>query len=145
MFLIVDLEKQVSYTINDRQKFVMVAHGRPELGKVGMMIPGGVDPCAPAPGSDQKQFTCRQVGEETVNGRHALKLQITETKNGRTVTRMAWFDPKLRAILKIDIGDSTIMKLQNIQEAPQPARLFVVPDDYRRMDGGSGPIPIPQH
>lgn len=136
-FLIVDLERQVGYTISDRQKFIMVGHGQSELRKVGMVVPAGVDPCQPLDAPPGKQFSCKQVGEEPLNGRHTLKLEMSETENGLVVSRYSWFDPKLRVVIRVDMGNSTIMELDNIHEGPQPAGLFVIPAGYRHMDAGT--------
>lgn len=133
--LIVDLDKQLGYTISAREKSYFVGHGRGELQKVGLATPAGMDPCTPTKASHEN-FSCRRVGEEMVNGRHTEKIEITDTRNGHSGVEYAWFDPHLRTVLRVESKSSTV-ELQNIQEAPQSPSLFVVPSDYREMKFGS--------
>ena len=134
---IVDLDKQVSYLVIDRQKMVMVSRGPLAIGPVGFVRRVGEDPCRPAGISPEKHFSCNKVGEEAVNGRQTLKLEVTETENGHAVMEYSWFDPKLHAVIKVERGASTILELRNIQEGPQPASLFAIPNGYRQIEAGS--------
>ncbi len=45
------------------------------------------DPCAGVPG-----LTCKRVGKEAVNGREAVKWEMTMTDQGRTMTATQWLD-----------------------------------------------------
>ncbi|HKW68498.1 MAG TPA: hypothetical protein VJP04_14485 [Terriglobales bacterium] len=77
-----------------------------------------------------ENVTCRKVGEDTVNGRAAIKYAGT-SNNG---SGFVWIDPKLRFVVRWldDKGDGT--ELRNIQEGTQDARLFEVPSDYHKFD-----------
>lgn len=74
--------------------------------------------------------TCKKVGDETVNGREAVKY-TGALENGDTGT--AWIDRKLRFAIKWD-GEKGAAELQNIKEGPQDAKLFDIPSDYEKLD-----------
>ena len=79
-----------------------------------------------------KGGSCHKVGNETVNGRSAVKYEGTSSKGDKVAF---WIDPKLRFPVKWqeknDAGE-----LRNIQEGSQPASLFEVPADYTKFDMG---------
>jgi hypothetical protein len=74
--------------------------------------------------------TCKKVGDDTVNGRAAVKY-TGALENGDTGT--AWIDSKLHFAIKWE-GAKSAAELQNIQEAPQDAKLFEIPSDYQKLD-----------
>ena len=74
--------------------------------------------------------TCKKVGEDTVNGRAAVKYTGV-LENGDTGT--AWIDSKLHFAIKWE-GEKSGAELQNIQEGPQDAKLFEIPSDYQKLD-----------
>jgi hypothetical protein len=136
-FLIVDTAKQVSYTIVPSQKMIMVAHGLGALNKAGIALPVNENPCNSIRGGPAPAGTaCKKLGEETVNGRHTTKWEVTEMINGHAGTQVVWVDGNLHSIIKMQFAALMTMELQNIQEGPQAASLFAVPADYRQMDVG---------
>ncbi len=74
--------------------------------------------------------TCKKVGDDTVNGRAAVKY-TGALENGDTGT--AWIDSKLHFAIKWE-GEKSAAELQNIQEGPQDAKLFEIPSDYQKLD-----------
>jgi hypothetical protein len=134
-FVIVDVASEVSYVIDNQQKIIVVSHGRAALDRLSIAVPASRDVCAHHGQSGSQDVSCRPLGEDTLNGRPAVKWELSETSNGQTATQYVWVDPKLGAAIRIDAGRAT-HELQNIQEAPQPARLFAIPADYRRIDVG---------
>ena len=74
--------------------------------------------------------TCHKVGEETVNGRAAIKYAGTSSEGDEG---FAWIDRSLRFVIKWQ-GKNDTMELRNIQEASQPASLFEIPSDYQKFD-----------
>lgn len=80
-----------------------------------------------------KGGSCRKVGNETVNGRSAVKFEGTNSK-GEAGT--VWMDPKLRFPLKWQ-GKNGGGELRNIQEGSQPSSLFEIPSDYKKFDMGN--------
>jgi hypothetical protein len=86
--------------------------------------------------------TCHKVGNETVNGRSAVKYEGT---NSSGEPSSVWLDPKLRFPVKWQ-GKSSAGELRNIQEGTQSASLFEIPAGYTKMDiGNMMPQHSPQH
>jgi hypothetical protein len=79
-----------------------------------------------------KGGTCHKVGNETVNGRSAVKY---EGMNSSGEASSVWLDPKLRFPVKWQ-GKSSAGELRNIQEGTQSASLFEIPAGYTKMDIG---------
>ena len=77
-----------------------------------------------------KGGTCRKVGDETVNGRNAVKYEGTNSEGKRSTV---WLDSRIRFPLKWEDKDGG-GELQNIKEGPQPSSLFTVPSDYKKFD-----------
>ena len=79
--------------------------------------------------------TCSKIGDDTVDGRKAVKYEGTSQDGNKT---WVWVDRKLRFPIKWegDKGDRG-GRLQNIQEGAQPASLFEIPADYQKMDMGN--------
>lgn len=134
--VIVDIANEISNTLVPNQKMTMVSHGLGALNKVGIALPVDENPCTSVRGGPPPAGTgCKKLGEETVNGHHTTKWEVTEVINGHAGTQMVWVDGNLHTIVKMQFGPFT-EELLNIQEGPQPDSLFVVPADYRQMDVG---------
>lgn len=88
--------------------------------------------------TDKNWGSCTKVGNDTVNGRSAVKYEGVSTKGEKSYY---WIDTKLKCVIK---GDSPTggMELRNIQEGPQPASLFEIPAGYTKFDMGGmmGPM-----
>jgi hypothetical protein len=95
-------------------------------------------PCA----AFQAHMTCQPLGHDTLQGHRTETWQGTSTKDGEQ--GVLWIDPRLHFIIKMH-GKDWDMELQQIHEGPQPASLFVLPPEYRRLEGGSleGETPSP--
>jgi hypothetical protein len=74
--------------------------------------------------------TCHKVGNETVNGRSAVKYEGT---NSSGEPSSVWLDPKLRFPVKWQ-GEPSAGELRNIQESTQSANLFEIPAGYTKTD-----------
>lgn len=134
--VIVDTVKQTSYTMVSNEKVMLVAHGLGALDKVGIALPVNENPCTSVRGNPASAAaSCKKLGEETVNGRHATKWEVNETINGQKGTQTVWVDASLHSAVKIQFRAFT-QELLDIKEGPQSASLFVVPADYRQMDVG---------
>ena len=81
--------------------------------------------------------TCHKVGDESVNGRTAVKYETTSAHGD---TGYFWLAPKLRFPVKWQ-GKNSGGELRNIQEGPQPASLFEVPAGFTKMQM---PMGMPQ-
>jgi len=80
---------------------------------------------------DAAQWTCKRVGSEAVNGRSTVKYQA-DTPQGEVY--LAWIDAHLKFMVKTQDPSGKGMELRNIKEGAQPASLFEVPADYRKLD-----------
>ena len=67
------------------------------------------DPCVGAPG-----LTCRRVGIEDVNGRAAVKWEMTATEQGQTMTAAQWLDVERGLPLKQVLPNGQTMELKLI-------------------------------
>lgn len=84
-----------------------------------------------------KNFPCEQTGHETVAGRDCFTYRAAAFIVGAEGWMTLSFDPKLAAILHIEINppQGLILLLDTIKEGPQPASLFVpAPDHVVLMD-----------
>jgi hypothetical protein len=76
---------------------------------------------------------CRKVGHETVNGRDAVKYEVS---TGKGNTDPIWIDVKLHSLLKWQSAEGWA-ELRNIQEGAQPVELFEIPAGYTKRAYGS--------
>jgi hypothetical protein len=81
------------------------------------------------PGAESE--TCRNLGLETINGRSAVKYELSCFGE---VCRF-WIDRNLHALVKRETKWSST-ELRNIKEAPQPTSLFEVPAGYSSKNIG---------
>ena len=86
-----------------------------------------------------KGGSCHKVGDESVNGRDAVKYEST---NANGETNQFWLDPKLRFPIKWQGKNNG--ELQNIKEGSQPHNLFEVPAGFTRMEIPAGMMQKPQ-
>lgn len=86
--------------------------------------------CAAWEKSLEKPGHCAKVGDETVNNRPTVKYKGTATDGD---TGFAWIDRNLKTVIKWE-GERSATELQNIQEGPQSAGLFQVPEGYEMFD-----------
>ena len=84
--------------------------------------------------------TCHKDGNETVNGRSAVKYTGT---NSRGETGSVWLDKKIAFPIKWE-GKNGSGQLENIKEGSQPASLFEIPSDYQKFQMPAGMPNMPQ-
>jgi len=77
-----------------------------------------------------KPGSCSKVGDETVDDRATVKYKGV-ARNGDT--GYAWVDKKLKFVTKWE-GEKGAVSFRNIQEGPQSAAMFTVPQGFERMD-----------
>lgn len=80
--------------------------------------------------NENGQWRCEPSGHETVAGRAVMKFDVTSPQGHG----IGWVDPELEFPLKIETEDGAVFMLRNIQEAPQPADLFIIPAGYQKFD-----------
>ncbi len=153
--VVVDLKQKTAFMAMPEDKMYTVLPPGKLPGVMPLFHPEDPDnACAAWEQSVNKPGTCTKVGDETINGRAAVKYQGT-AQNGDT--GVAWVDRKLRFVVKWE-GKSGASELRNIQEGPQLASLFELPKNYERMNtrppkkaaakggaGGSRPTSPPPH
>jgi hypothetical protein len=75
--------------------------------------------------------TCHKLGSDTVNGRHVVKYEGTNS-DGQHGTM--WVDPKLHFPVKWQDDEGNGGELRNIQEGSQASSLFELPAGFTKMD-----------
>ena len=77
--------------------------------------------------AEDKNTKCRKIGHETVNGRDAVKYELSAKDNNGT----EWIDVKIHFPVKWAnaVGKG---ELQNIHEGPQPPELFEIPAGFTK-------------
>jgi hypothetical protein len=126
---IVDLKDRTTLMIvPDNKTYVKTTHVNASLPL--FHIVNVEDACPAWEKSLEKPGTCTKVGEETINNRATVKYKGTSTDGD---TGFAWVDQKLKTVIKWE-GERSSAELQNIQEGPQSASLFQVPDGYEKFD-----------
>ena len=76
------------------------------------------DPCAALPG-----VTCRRVGVEDVNGRPAVKWEMSTTQEGKTLTGAQWLDQERGMPLKSVMPNGPTMELKILGQETVDGRL----------------------
>ncbi len=126
--MVEDLKYQTGYImLPDDKTYTMLPPGRVSP-TMPFFIP--VDPesaCSAWETAVHKPGTCTKVGDETINGRAAVKYNGI-APNGQSGS--AWVDRKLRFVIKWE-GESASAELRNIQESPQSIALFELPKGYQ--------------
>jgi len=123
-------ERQSAMVLPDTKTYVLSPPGQVSPSIPFFIIDDPDDACPAWEKSVGKPKTCAKVGDDTVNGRSAVKYTGTSA-NGDTGT--AWVDRKLHFVVKWE-GEKGAAELQNIQEGPQSVSLFDIPSDYERLD-----------
>ncbi len=77
----------------------------------------------------EKNFTCEQTDHEIVANRDCRTYRFAGIEEYWTTIA---FDPKLGAILQVEMNppQGLVVRLDAVQEKPQPAALFVPPPDH---------------
>lgn len=84
----------------------------------------------------EQEYEMKLVGTETINGYVCDKYQLVPKKQGLEKMTM-WISRKLGVVIRT-VAESHSMELVNIREGKQPASLFEIPKDYKKMAGMDG-------
>jgi hypothetical protein len=136
-FLLIDGSVPAAYLVRPQSHVFMDAMQSSRLTRLFVPLAAD-DPCpqwqtmAEVAGiADQSgRWRCEAGGRETIAGRTAVKFDAISPR-GRSA---GWIDPELKFPLKIATEDGAIFALRNVQEAPQPEDLFVIPASYKKFD-----------
>jgi hypothetical protein len=130
-YVILNLAKRTSLmALPDSKSYVVSPPGRIPASIPFFHIDDPDNACPAWEKSADKPGTCKKLGDDTINGRSTVKYAGTAS-DGNTVT--AWIDRKLHFVIKWE-GEKGAAELQNIQEGPQAASLFEIPNDYEKLD-----------
>ena len=142
VILIYDVARNVTYFLNPAMKAYVERAGSEAGGPLALFAAQRDNPCALA-AQVAKDVTCQHLGTETVNGRSAEKWETTQTRGGRRITEYAWVDPEWHIAVQWVTEDHKNGHLANVRLGPQPAALFVLPSDYRKLETPSRRAPAP--
>lgn len=76
-----------------------------------------------------RKISCEKLGSDVVDGRRSVKYS-RRTSSGSE--EYVWIDPKLKYVIKWRTSQ-TEAQLRNIQQGPQSADLFAVPQSYELL------------
>ena len=76
----------------------------------------------------------RMTGKEKISGRETEKWEHIQSQlqGQRTLRTVLWYDPQLKLTIREEIPGGHVRELKNIQEGPQPASLFELPQGYKK-------------
>jgi hypothetical protein len=136
-FFLIDSSVPATYLVSPQARVFMDAKQSSRLTRLFVPLAAD-DPCpqwetmAEVAGiPDQSgHWHCAAVDHDNVAGRDTVKFDAISPRGHSA----GWIDLKLKFPLKIEIEDGSIFTLQNIQEGPQSADLFVIPAGYKKFD-----------
>ncbi len=129
--VIADLKLRTGYLVlPDDKTYTMMPPGRVSTTMPFFYAVNPENACDAWETAVGKPGTCTKAGDETINGRAAVKYNGI-AGNGDSGT--AWVDRKLGFVIKWE-GQAGAAELRNIQEGPQSVALFEIPKDYQRSD-----------
>jgi len=138
--LIYDMTQQHSYVLMPAQHMYMeLGPGRGISRTSEFFRPPDIDNACPewqkvaTEVSKKPLSSCHKVGDDTVDGRAAVKYEGT---SGEGDEGFAWIDRSLHFVIKWQ-GKNGGMELRNIKEGSQSDSLFEVPSDYQKFDMGN--------
>jgi len=97
----------------DRKKYMEQALSGPGAAMPGTRTIWAKDPCASMPG-----LTCRQLGEEKIGGRTAVKWEMVASHQERTMKSTQWIDKERGVPLRQELfdGQTTALKFVAMEE-----------------------------
>ena len=137
-FFLIDEPNRAAYFARPTERIFMDARQSSRLTQLFVPVDPG-DPCRQwqimanlASGGDSSNpWRCERIGEEIVHGRHAAVYRAISSP-GRDI--VGWIDPEFKFPLRIKMEDGETITVENIQEGPQSARLFVIPTNFHKFD-----------
>jgi hypothetical protein len=134
-FFITDTEAGTAYFVKPTQRLFMDAGQSSLLSRIFVRVDPH-DPCrqwqaaAIASGAlSAGNWRCEQVGSAPADGIMEYRLLWPAQPLSRR-----WIDPHLEFPIKLQSPEGTSLMLENIRVEAQPANLFAIPADYRKLD-----------
>jgi len=151
---ITDSEQNLAWILNpDRKEFVELKGPAPAAGAAAPGAQAGRPPLPDEPGHPCQQkgagLKCTKVGVESVGGRPTDKWEVVATQGEETFNTVMWVDQRLRLPIRAEFPGGVSSELRDVKEGPQPADLFTVPADYKKVEmpqrptQGQGGAPAP--
>ena len=106
MIQIIDLKRQEALMIIPQQRSYM----RRKAGQ-GEMVGGGQQADA-SPCAGMQNITCKQLGNEVINGRPAQKWEFVASAKGESSFMLFWLDEQRRIPIRQMMPDGSIMELR---------------------------------
>ena len=135
LITIMDMQQRKAWMVNPTRKEYMEMPVRP--GQSDATRPAGGRP--PLPGESGhpcvagQGFECKRLGNEPINGRQTEKWEIVDSRGEQRVRSLLWVDRELGANIREEIPGGFVRELRDIRVGAQPAHVFQVPADYRRV------------
>jgi outer membrane lipoprotein-sorting protein len=132
--IITDGSTQTNYIVMHDRRMYMETHSNQPNPFTRQMpfVPKDFDPKNPCAWAAQRNYTCKPLGTETVNGRVCDKYQGT-SQDGKT-SGTVWIDQKLHFWVKAVSSDGGSFDVTNIKEGRPDASLFQPPTGYQKMN-----------
>jgi outer membrane lipoprotein-sorting protein len=134
---ITDPQQNIAWMLNpERQEYVEMKG--PPQGAEGTSAKAERAPLPDEPGHPCQQkdsgLTCTKLGTEAVNGRPADKWEFVASQGQETYKTVMWIDQRMRMPLRAEFPGGMVSELKDVKEGPQPADLFQVPADYKKIE-----------
>ena len=130
---ITDGEKNTSWILNpDRKEYVELKG--PGAGPAAAGRPPMPDEAAHPCQQKDSGLKCSKLGSETVNGRATDKWEVIAVQGKDSFRSVMWVDQRLRTPIRAEFQGGAQSELRDVTEGPQPADLFVVPADYKKVE-----------
>lgn len=135
---IVSAGKDKMWLLNPARKEYIEATGPAQM----KGVPQGRTPSRPPlpgePGSPCSQqgrgLVCKNLGAEKVNGRTTEKWEFVMSRKKQSWRTLVWVDRTLGVPVREEVPGKFLQELRDIRVGPQPASLFQVPEDYRKIE-----------
>ena len=138
-FFLVDGTTATALFVRPQQRIFMDARQSTRLTRIFLPLDPG-SPCAqwqaaakasglPSAAGD---WHCERKENSSINGRETLEYSVTASDNAAAT--QSWIAPDLGFPVKWRASDGTTFTLEHIRVEAQPAELFAVPADYRKLD-----------
>jgi hypothetical protein len=131
-----DTDQGTAWILNPERKEYVEMKGPTPTGGAG--AGGGRPPMPDEAGHPCQQqgsgLKCTKVATEAVNGRTADKWEVVATQGQETFRSVMWVDHRLRLPVKAEFPGGVQSELRDVKEGPQPADLFTVPADYKKVE-----------
>jgi hypothetical protein len=136
-FFLIDGAKPAAFFVRPTAGIFMEARQSSRLTRVFVPV-DPEDPCqkwqamAKVAGvTDQGDWRCERVGEETIDGHRAIAYRAVSPQ-GRQL--LGWIDAVRKFPLRITSEDGATVTARNVRDEPQPAQLFEIPAGFRKFD-----------